>query len=325
MTTVQSCSGARQAAGAEVQRKLAITVLAGGPSGERDVSLQSGRCVAEALVSRGHDVQIADIAPDNLGALTREVDCVFVALHGRFGEDGEVQRILEERSLAYTGSGPAACALAMDKAASKDRFAKLGIPTPRYTVATDRTIREAVAAWKPPVVVKPVSEGSSLACHIIREYQQFRLTVELLVAEYGRCLIEDYIPGLELTVGILGDRALPVLEIRTRREFYDYQAKYLDDDTQYDFDINLPAELLGRVVKMSLAAHRALGCRDFSRVDWRVDARRLEPYVLEVNVIPGLTSHSLLPKAAARVGIPMPELCQIIVDSALRRSVGRRP
>jgi D-alanine-D-alanine ligase len=325
MTTVQSCSGARHAAGAEVQRKLAITVLAGGPSGEHEVSLQSGRCVAEALASRGHDVQIADIAPDNLGALAREVDCVFVALHGRFGEDGEVQRILEERSLAYTGSGPAACALAMDKAASKDRFAKLGIPTPRYTVATDRTIREAVAAWKPPVVAKPVSEGSSLACHIIREYQQFRLTVELLVAEYGRCLIEDYIPGLELTVGILGDRALPVLEIRTRREFYDYQAKYLDDDTQYDFDINLPAELLGRIVKMSLAAHRALGCRDFSRVDWRVDARRLEPYLLEVNVIPGLTSHSLLPKAAARVGIPMPELCQIIVDSAMRRSAGRRP
>lgn len=300
-------------------RKLALTVLAGGPGGEREVSLQSGRCVAEALASLGHDVQMADINPGNLGALARNVDCVFVALHGQFGEDGQVQQIMERRGLTYCGSGPEACALAMDKAAAKQRFLELGLPTPRYDVAGVADMQRAMAAWSLPVVAKPVREGSSLDCYIIRDFRALRPAVEQICSKHGYCLIEEYIPGKELTVSILREQALAPLEIRTTREFYDYQAKYVDEHTVYDFDIDLPADLLARIGDMSLEAHLGLGCRDFSRVDWRVDAVTLQPYLLEVNVIPGMTSHSLLPKAAARAGLSMPALCQLIVDAAMHR------
>ena len=307
-----------------VGRRLAVTVLAGGPGGEREVSLESGRAVAEALRALGHQVFLNDIAPDQLAALARQVDCIFVALHGTFGEDGQLQQILEERGLAYTGSGPEACRLAMDKAAAKARFIEAGLPTPRFAVAAAGTIDEAVACWTLPVVVKPVREGSSLCCRIMRETAALRPAVEEVVRRYGDCLIEEYIPGLELTVGILGDAALDPLEIRTRREFYDYQAKYLDDDTIYDFEIDLPSDLLGRLRDMSLTAHRVLGCRGFSRVDWRVNPETLRPYILEVNVIPGLTSHSLLPKAAARMGLSMAGLCQFLINDGLQRRCGGR-
>ncbi|MCA9255716.1 MAG: D-alanine--D-alanine ligase [Phycisphaerales bacterium] len=299
--------------------KLAITVLSGGPGGEREVSLDSGRCVAEALLARGHDVQVEDIAPDQLSGLAREVDCVFVALHGEFGEDGAVQQILERRRLAYCGSGPDGCATAMNKAAAKERFLAGDIPTPRFTVATQENIRSAMAAWNLPVVVKPVSSGSSLSCYIINDVTQFRPAIESVVEQFGACLIERYVPGLEIAIGVLGDQALPPLEIRTSRPFYDYQAKYVDDTTEYRFDIDLPAELLRDLGEMSVRAHNLLGCRDFSRVDWRVDNNTMRGFVLEVNVIPGMTSHSLFPKAAARVGIEMPELCQILVEMAVRR------
>ncbi|MEK6644899.1 MAG: D-alanine--D-alanine ligase [Planctomycetota bacterium] len=306
-----------------MQQKLAVTVLSGGPSGERDVSLDSGKSVARALESLGHKVYIEDINADNLAALARQVDCVFIALHGAFGEDGQVQEILERRNLAYTGSSPEACRLAMNKAEAKKTFAKLNIPTPRWDVATAKTYREAVAAWTMPVVVKPVSEGSSIHCYIVRDVAQFRPAVEKVIDAYGEALIEEYIPGREITVGILGDKALPPIEIRTKRDYYDYAAKYVDDDTQYDFDISLPEELLDRIVEMSLAAHNGLGCRDFSRLDWRVNDSCLQPFLLEANVIPGLTSHSLVPKAAQRAGLPMPEMCQLIIDMAIKRKFAR--
>jgi D-alanine-D-alanine ligase len=168
-----------------------------------------------------------------------------------------------------------------------------------------------------------VAEGSSLHCHLIRDFEQFKPAVLDVIEEYDRCLVEEYIPGKEITVGVLGDKALPPIEIRTKREFYDYQAKYVDEDTEYIFDIDLPEDLLDHVVQMSLDAHKGLGCRDFSRVDWRIDDRRLKPYLLEVNVIPGLTSHSLVPKAARHAGLEMPQMCQFIVDAALKRKFAR--
>ena len=301
------------------RQKLAITVLSGGPSGEREVSLNSGRCVAEALLARGHDVQVADIAPNQLGALAREVDCVFVALHGTFGEDGEVQTILERRGLAYVGSGPESCALAMNKAAAKARMAEAGISTARYAVAQKESIREALASWSLPVVVKPVAEGSSLACYIVRDVTQFRPAVEIVIERYGACLIEQYVPGREITVAVLGDQALPAIEIRTKRAFYDYNAKYVDEDTSYNLEIDLPAPLMEQIAAQSVQAHQLLGCRDFSRVDWRVDDNVMKAFVLEVNVIPGMTSHSLVPKAADAAGIDVPELCEMLVEMAIRR------
>lgn len=319
MTLTQTRFDASRIMRTGVSQKLAVTVLAGGPSGEREVSLQSGKTIAAALESLGHNVYLEDINPENLGALARNVDCVFVALHGTFGEDGQVQEILERRGIAYCGSGPDACALAMNKYLSKKKFEELKLPTPRYAVATAATLRESMSCWSLPLFVKPVKEGSSLNCHFVRDVSQFRSSVDAVIATYGDAMIEDYIPGREITIGVLGDQALPPIEIRTRRDFYDYQAKYVDEDTEYLFDIDLPEDLLAHMEQMSVEAHKGMGCRDFSRVDWRVDTSRMQPYILEVNVIPGFTSHSLLPKAAARVGAAMPQMCQYIIDSAIKR------
>jgi len=300
--------------------KLSIMVLMGGSSVEREVSLRSGLAVAEALESLGHEVLRRDVRPDDLSALGRaEVDVVFVALHGTFGEDGQLQGVLEGRGIRYCGSAPAASHLAMDKVEAKRRFVEVGVPTPAYDVADDGRVAEVVENWSVPVVVKPVDQGSSVDCYVVREARELQPRVSELVGRYGRCLVEQYIDGPELTVGVVGDEALPVCEIRSGREFYDYEAKYEDDSTEYIFDIDLPPELLERVQRQSLAVHRAVGCRDMSRVDWMVDGATLDAYCLELNTIPGFTDHSLLPKAAGRAGMSFERLCQRIVELAMQR------
>ena len=300
--------------------KLDITVLAGGPGAERKVSLQSGAAVAAALVGLGHAVTVRDIRPADLSALQVPTDFVFIALHGEFGEDGQVQDLLARCGLVFSGSDAAASTLAMDKAATKRRLAEAGIPTPRYQVHRHGRDRQSLSRWPLPAVIKPVGSGSSVDIYIVRDPAALETSLERVAGRYGAALVEQYVDGPELTVGILGDQALPVCQIRTKREFYDYQAKYVDDDTEYLFDLDLPRELLARIQGLSVQAHDVLGCRDFSRVDWMVDARTLQPYVLEINTIPGFTSHSLLPKAAARVGISFSRLCQKIVDLGLGRA-----
>jgi len=302
----------------QVERLLKITVLSGGPSAEREVSLTSGHNVAKALRSMGHHVHVADIGPDDLHALDLSVDVVFIALHGTFGEDGQLQRILDQRQIRYCGSGAEASALAMDKLATKTRFVEAGIPTPRFDVVTPGRVQDVVRRWPAPVVVKPIDQGSSVDCEIIRDRDTLQAQLTRLTKSYSRCLIEEYIQGAELTVGILGDEALPPIQIRTRRQFYDYEAKYVDDDTEYLFDIDLPQVVLEHVKTLSVRAHKALGCQDFSRVDWMVDARTNETYALEVNTIPGFTEHSLLPKAAHRAGLSFAQLCQRIVEYGTR-------
>lgn len=299
---------------------LSITVLAGGPSDEREVSLNSGQAVRDALLRRGHRVTMQDISPHDLSALDQSVDCVFIALHGTFGEDGQIQQILEGRGQRYCGSDSAASARAMDKVAAKKRFIQLGIPTPRFDVVRKPRIAEVAANWAPPVVVKPVRSGSSVDTHLVRERDGLASALRSVVTKHGDALIETYVRGLELTVGLLDGRVLPAIQICPKREFYDYQAKYIDDDTEYLFDIPLPAKVLERIAGLSAAAADALDCRDFCRVDWMVDAETHQPFALEINTIPGFTSHSLLPKAAARVGISFDELCQRIVQCAMRRS-----
>ncbi len=302
-----------------VEQQLKITVLSGGPGSERAVSLKSGRAVAAALQSLGHEVRIADIGPEDLSALNAPADLVFIALHGAFGEDGKLQKILEERGIRYCGCGPAASALAMNKLATKRRFVDAGVPTPDFDVATAERL-ERIAQLRPlPVVIKPLAEGSSIDCHIVERREDLRPALSEVVESYGRCLVEDYIRGVELTVGILGSEALPPIEIRTRRRFYDYQAKYIDNDTEYLFDIPLPEEVLEEIKALSVKAHEALGCRDFSRVDWMVDTETNQPHALEVNTIPGFTDHSLLPKAARQAGLSFPQLCQRIVELACER------
>jgi D-alanine-D-alanine ligase len=320
-----SCNAGRVQSARPIERALKITVLAGGPSSEREVSLKSGRAVADALKSLGHQVTLADIRPDDLHALDIPADLVFIALHGSFGEDGRVQRLLEERGIRYTGSGPGASALAINKATAKRRFRDASLPTPAFEVINSAGVDVALKAWSPdelhhPVVVKPISEGSSIACTIARTREPFERALREVCDAYGEAMVESFVSGIELTVGVLGDAALPPIQIRTNQQFYNYEAKYFDNDTQYLFDIDLPEELLGRIRRMSIDAHRSLGCRDFSRVDWMVDSTTREPYVLEVNTIPGFTDHSLLPKAAQRAGLSFAELCHHIIAGTLDRS-----
>ena len=309
---------------ATTTRPADITVLMGGPSNEREVSLQSGRAVAEALRRCGHRVAAADISPEDASALDRAgIEVVFIALHGAFGESGDAQRLCQQRGLPYVGSGPAASALAMDKVASKQAFVRAGLATPRWAdidgSASPRQREQLLAEFPPPCVLKPVDGGSSLEVTIARDEASRDAAVEALLDGYGRAMVEKFVAGREMTVGILADRPLPVVEIRPAREFYDYVAKYADDNTEYIPNPELPPTVTQRLQEAGLAAHEALGCRDFSRVDFILTDEGVA-HVLEVNTIPGFTSHSLLPKAAAAAQISFEQLCDRIVQLALDRA-----
>lgn len=297
-----------------------ITVLAGGVGTEREVSLASGNAVHAALTRVGHKVTVCDICPGDLTALDAPTDFVFIALHGEFGEDGTVQALLDERAVPYCGTGAIASRTAMNKVEAKRRFEAAGVPTPPFEVVGKETLAGLTARFAAPAVIKPVAAGSSVDTSIAHTSEALARAASDVVNTYGEALVERYIRGPELTCGILGDMALPVCEIRPAGEFYDYHAKYIADDTQYLFDLDLPESLLTRVQALSLAAHRSLDCRVFSRVDWMVDERTMEPYALEVNTIPGFTDHSLLPKAASRIGLGFDDLCQRIVELSLDES-----
>jgi D-alanine-D-alanine ligase len=305
-----------------VTRPLDITVLMGGPSREHDVSILSGSAVADALERNGHAVTRMDIRPTDLSALDREgLELVFIALHGQFGESGEVQALCEQRGLPYVGSGPRASQLAIDKAASKQAFRRAGLRTPDWMIIERYHAPEVYGRWLEelplPVVVKPVDDGSSVGVTIARTVEQRDAALDELLDDYGRALIEAFVPGRELTVGILGESALPVLEVRPKRAFYDYLAKYADEaGTEYSFELDLPEDLLAGIQHDALRAHRSLGCRHLSRVDFILDDDR-DAHILEINTIPGFTAHSLLPKAAARVGMDFDRLVQRLVDLAM--------
>ncbi len=286
-------------------QKLRVTVLCGGPSAEREISLQSGRAVADALRRRGHNVFVADIGPDQLAALDQPADVVFPALHGTFGEDGTVQRALEQRGLHFVGSDSRSSAIAIDKVASKGLVAETGIDTPAFEVWNGTASASRTAPDVPwPVIVKPVDQGSSVATTIVREHDLFLPCVRDVVADFGQALVEQFVAGDEITVGIVGDQTLPPICIRPKREFYDYEAKYVDDATEYLFDAR-PASLFDQAQALSRRVFTQLGCRHLARVDWIAD-RDGRLWFLEINTIPGFTSHSLVPKAAARAGVEKP-------------------
>ncbi len=304
---------------------LDILVLMGGPSDEREVSLASGTAIADALTLRGHNVRRADIGPLHTEALDAEgIDVVFIALHGEFGEDGQIQRLCEQRGLAYVGSPPHASELALDKAASKQVYRKVGIDTPEWVVVEefDRPTKQAALIDRVglPCVLKPVAGGSSIDITIARSADERHSALEYLLDKYTRAMVEQYVEGREFTVGVIDTRALPVMEIRSRRDFYDYTAKYSDDATEYIADHGLDDASVKAMQNAALGAHGALGCRDLSRSDFLTDNDG-RCWMIEINTIPGFTSHSLLPKAAAVAGIDFATLCEMLVKMAVDRHV----
>jgi len=308
---------------AHENRKLKTAVLMGGIGAERDISIDSGRFVAGALKDAGLEVVTADVAPDRLDILEQaDIDVFFIALHGRFGEDGRLQQILEDKSLCYTGSGPAASRLAFDKMASKKAFAEAGVPVPPVlelgSLTSIKQLEAGLNRLGAKYVIKPVRQGSSLGVEIVDGTGRAFAAAQKCVSQFGDCMIEKFIPGRLVTVGILGGEPLGLIEVKTQRDFYDYQAKYHDDRTEYLFDTITNAAVEANIKAAAMDCFSALGCRDFARVDFILRDDGIA-YALEVNSIPGLTSHSLLPKAAEKAGLSMSNLCLKIVEAALTK------
>lgn len=303
-------------------RGLKVAVLAGGVGEERAISLQSGECVTQALTGAGVNAICADITPDDMSILDKSgIDAFFLALHGRFGEDGQLQKILEEKGLVYTGSGPEASRLAFDKMLSKLAFGKAGVstsPAVLFDPALDMgTLEKQVSKLGEKFVVKPLRQGSSVGVSIVSGAANAIEAAGKCHNSFGDCMIEKFIPGRELTVGVLCERALPIIEIRPKEGFFDYQAKYLDDSTEYLFDTIDDEALVTKINTAAMACFRALGCRHVARVDF-ILTEQGEPIALEVNNIPGMTTHSCVPKAAARIGMSMGQLCVRIIDAAMQ-------
>lgn len=306
--------------GVSMLRNERIAVLAGGPSCEREVSLVSGKNVFEALSSQGLTVIFLDATGDFMNKLKKQkITLAFIALHGTFGEDGTVQRFLEEAGIGYTGSSPAASENAFHKSRSQRIFREAGILVPEFYVLARKDFRAAVSCTIPfPVVVKPSAAGSSVGVSIVSSPSDFHGACEEALRYSEEILVERYIRGREFTVGILDGKPLPIVEILAKRSFYDYEAKYKDSGTSYECPASLGRVESCALAETALAAHRALGCEAMSRSDfiWGEDRKG---YLLEVNTIPGLTGKSLLPKAARAAGIDFSALCVRILELSLKK------
>jgi len=303
-----------------------IGVLAGGPSNEREISLQSGEAVYKALKEAGAEAVFLDIKRglSKNDAKKFDIDIAFIALHGRFGEDGTIQKILEDVRIPYTGSGPLASRITLDKIASREIFVKAGLDVPGCNVITKKTFdRAAVEKIAQiigfPLVVKPQFEGSSIGISVVNKEKNLKEALELAFRYGANVIVEEYIQGRELTVGMLEDKPLPVIEIVVKEQFYNFKAKYKRSDTEYIVPADIDPRYHEEARAIGRLAHKSLGCESFSRVDMILDERRDKIFVLEVNSIPGFTSHSLLPKAAAYAGISFNQLCLKIIESALSR------
>jgi D-alanine-D-alanine ligase len=296
--------------------KLNITVMLGGPSAEREVSLRSGAAVAKALRSRGHEV--SEIDPRNgKFNLPEKTDAVFLALHGTFGEDGTVQKLLDALGATYTGCDAEASRIAFDKVLTKKLCVKAGVPTAKHLV-----VKSAKAAFpkdlQMPLVVKPVRQGSSVGLQFVERAADWQGALAEALKFDSEVLVEEKIIGRETTVGILDGKPLPVVEVRPKAGSYDYRNKYTAGCTEYFCPADFDSTTTGKIQAAALGAFRAIGGRDYARVDVMVRANG-EPVVLEVNTLPGMTETSLLPKAAAAAGLDYAQLCQRMVDLALKR------
>jgi D-alanine-D-alanine ligase len=299
-----------------MNRPLHITVMLGGPSAEREVSLRSGAAVAAALGSLGHQVSELDPrTPD--WQLADGTDVVFLALHGTYGEDGTVQTRLDALGVPYTGCDAESSQIAFDKVLTKKKLVAAGVPTPRFVVVDSPAARWP-RGWNPPVVLKPSRQGSSVGLQFVERVADWSQSLAEAFRHDTTVLVEERVAGRETTVGILGGQVLPVVEVRPRTGVYDYHNKYTAGATEYLCPAPFDAELTAKIQAVGRDAFAAVGARDYARVDVMVSAAG-EPFVLEINTLPGMTETSLLPKAAAAAGIGYPQLCQQMVDLALKR------
>lgn len=298
-----------------------IGVLCGGPSAEREISLRSGRAVWQALQELGYPVQFLDVPQAACGEILKRsgIRTAFLALHGAFGEDGSVQVLLESLGILYTGSRVAASRLAFDKAAAKACLHRAGIAVPRgYTLSAGSPAM--INGLGLPLVVKPSHQGSSIGLSIVEEQTQWPKALAEAFRYDTTVVCEEHVVGPELTVGILDETALPVIQVVPQRRFYDYVAKYTPGMTQYLVPAPLDARTTAQVQAVALVSHRVLGCHGFSRVDLLLAPQG--PVVLEVNTIPGLTATSLLPKAACAAGLSFPRMCERMLASAIQPKGG---
>jgi D-alanine-D-alanine ligase len=301
-----------------------IAVLMGGPGSEREVSLATGHGISKALRSLGVDAVEVDVRDENF-KLPELVDLAFIALHGTFGEDGQIQQLLEERGVAYTGEGVQGSRLAFDKIRSKEKFEEHGVRTPKWeTIEANQQPR-----MRPPMVIKAPRQGSTVGVHIVKHAEEIQPAIAGS-AKYDReLLIEKFVSGRELTIGILGDQALPILEIIPKGGFYDFTNKYpfLNPQAGGGAEHVCPARIdekkTAEIQELALRAFRALGLQVYGRVDVILSDSR-EPFVLEVNTIPGMTEASLLPEAAAAAGIGYVDLCARIIALSRARTEGSR-
>ena len=294
-----------------------VAVLLGGRSAEREISLMSGNAVLAALKRKGVDAHAFDTRDRDLHELrTGGFDRVFVALHGRYGEDGTVQGALELMGVPYTGSGVMASSLAMDKWRTKLVWIAAGIPTPRFVMLEASSDFKAVANdLGLPLIVKPSREGSTIGLTKVVRAQEMEPAYRKAAEFDDMVLAEEFITGAEVTASILGDQAFPLIRIEAPGGSYDYQAKYFSDETRYFCPSGLPSAQEGRIQALALRASRILGCRGWGRVDVMLDAKG-EPYLLEANTVPGMTGHSLVPMAAKVAGVPFDDLVVRILEDA---------
>ncbi|HTT71005.1 MAG TPA: D-alanine--D-alanine ligase [Anaeromyxobacteraceae bacterium] len=296
-----------------------VAVLYGGRSAEREVSLHSGEGCAAALASRGYQVALIDVDLE-VAARLREAraEVAFIALHGRFGEDGSIQGLLESLAIPYTGSGVLASALGMDKVFSKLLFRDAGLKVVEYCVFPRERAEGVTVGDLPfglPAVVKPAAEGSSVGVHIARDAEQLTLACQDAARYTGHLLVERYVKGMEVDVAVLDGRALGAIEIVPKNEFYDYESKYAPGGSQHFFPARLPPAHYRAVCEAGERAHRALGCAGVTRNDFIVTADG-SPYILEVNTLPGMTTTSLVPDIARGNGMSFADLCEKILDGA---------
>jgi D-alanine-D-alanine ligase len=300
---------------------LRVAVLSGGDSAERSISLKSSAAVSNALAARGHEVVTIDPSVTLLDTYDwSNVDVAFLALHGTFGEDGCVQQILETQGVVFTGSNSEASKLAFSKSAAKEQFSLSGIKTPEYAlIHKDDPAEQVVEKAKSigfPLVVKPDSQGSSLGVQIVENEAGLTAAVAQSFELDNFCLLEKAIFGSEWTLGVIDSDPLPLIRIGTDREFFDFEAKYNDDNTEYNFDESISDELRVCLTEIGIQSCRTLGTKGVARVDIMVDEAGV-PWILEVNTIPGMTDHSLVPKAAANIGLDMGQFCELVLERAL--------